>query len=90
MLGAEHLLADRQRALIQGLKGCVLPLRLIQFRQIVERGAHDGMLGAMVAFCDLERLLCHHHGLVVLALAGHRQHSLFLSFPPLLCAPAPR
>ena len=46
MLGAERLLADRQRALVERLGLRVGAGGLVQRGEIVERGGGVGMLGA--------------------------------------------
>ena len=57
MLGAEHLLADRQRALEERPRPGIVPLGPQQAGEVVEAGRRVEMLGAEHLLVDRQRAL---------------------------------
>jgi len=55
MLRPQALLPDAQCALVERLGLHILALRLVQFRQVVERKGHIGMLRPQALFPDAQR-----------------------------------
>ena len=57
MLGAERLLADRQRALVERPRASEVALGLKQIGEVVEARRRIGMLGAERLLADRQRAL---------------------------------
>jgi hypothetical protein len=57
MVGAEHLLADRQRALVERSRPGEITLGLEQKREVVEARRRIGMVGAEHLLADRQRAL---------------------------------
>jgi hypothetical protein len=74
MVGAEHLLPDRERALVEQLGLGLLAPGSVEHGQVVQARGHVGMVGAEVLLRDLQRLPGDDDGTVVLsrAIKGHR------------------
>ena len=72
MVRAESLLPDRQRALVERLGLRVLALGDIQQREVVQALGHRGMIGAHRLLGDLQRLLRHHDGAIIVSLPIQR------------------
>ena len=70
MLGAERLLPDRERALIERLGLGVAALGIVEHGQVVEARRHLGMLGAERLLPNGERALIERLGLGVAALGS--------------------
>ena len=68
MVGAQRLLADGERALVERLGLGVAALGAIELGQVVERGADIGVVGAQRLLADGERALVERLGLGVAAL----------------------
>ena len=68
MLGAQRLLADRERPLVERLGLGVGTGGVVEIGEVVERGGGVGVLGAQRLLRDRERACGKWYGSVVLAL----------------------
>jgi len=69
MVGAEGLLHDRQRALVERLRLGVLTLGIVERGQVVQARRHIGMIWPNVLLRDLQRLLRDDDGTIIFARA---------------------
>jgi hypothetical protein len=69
MLGAEHFLADRQRALYERPRSGKVPLAVKLISEVIEARCRIGVLGAdrLIVDRQLESLLAQRHALIASA-----------------------
>ena len=82
VVGAQRLLADGERALVERLGLGVAALGAVERGQVVERGADIGVVGAQRLLADGERALVERLGLGVAALGVDRATARLLSEVP--------
>ena len=68
MVGAQRLLPDRQRALVERLGLGVAALRVVEYGQVVEARGDVGVVGSQRLLPDRQRALVERLGLGVAAL----------------------